>query len=106
MSILWTDSKHKVTSGTWINHSREIKRNNTNRGCNTPILDYCATNPNTKLRYHTSETIPRIHSDTSHLSELKARSISGYQFLLGYQNFKPNKEKDGNLHTVSNILKM
>ena len=37
-SILWTDSQPNVTSGTWINRSRSIKTNNTNRVCRTPIF--------------------------------------------------------------------
>ena len=47
------------------------------------LLDYCATNPNAKLRYTPSDMILKIHSDASYLSEPQARSRSGGHFYLG-----------------------
>ena len=52
------------------------------------FLEYCATHPNAKLRYHASDMILIIQSDVSYLSELKAYSISGGNFFMGYPHFK------------------
>jgi hypothetical protein len=48
-----------------------------------PLLDYCATHPDTTLRYHASGMILWIHSDASYLSASKARSRAGGHFFLG-----------------------
>ncbi|MGL5936068.1 MAG: reverse transcriptase domain-containing protein, partial [Cetobacterium sp.] len=40
----------------------------------TQLLDYAATHPNAKVRYHASDMILYVHSDASYLSEPKARS--------------------------------
>ena len=37
-------------------------------------LDYCSTNPDSKLIFHSRSMIFRIYSDASYLSELHARS--------------------------------
>jgi hypothetical protein len=37
------------------------------------LLNYCNTHPETKIRYHASNMILRIHSDASYLSEKEAR---------------------------------
>eukprot|EP00957_Ditylum_brightwellii_P029938 2266044-Ditylum_brightwellii.AAC.1 len=38
------------------------------------ILNYCATYPDTVLRYHKSDIVLHAHSDASYLSEPEARS--------------------------------
>ena len=46
------------------------------------LLNYCATYPNTTVRYHHSDMILKVHSDASYLSEAKARSrAAGYHYL-------------------------
>ena len=68
-----TGSRTNVTIVTWINCSREITRNNTNRRCKTKILNYCTTLPNSKLCYHASNII-----------------LGGFTHSI-----KPNKKCDG-----------
>jgi hypothetical protein len=41
------------------------------------FLDYAATYPNAIITYKASDMILAIHSDTSYLSEPKARSRAG-----------------------------
>ena len=41
------------------------------------LLDYCATHPDKKLRYHASGVALRTHSNASYLSELHAISRAG-----------------------------
>eukprot|EP00957_Ditylum_brightwellii_P196086 14940140-Ditylum_brightwellii.AAC.1 len=47
------------------------------------LLDYAATNPDTKIRFRRSDMILRIHSDASYLSEKKAQSRAAGYFYLG-----------------------
>jgi hypothetical protein len=48
----------------------------------TQLLNYCATHPNTTIRFHASDMILDAHSDASYLSEAKARSrVGGYHHL-------------------------
>ena len=39
----------------------------------TQLLDYCATYPNSTLRFVASDTVLRIHSDASYISVTKTR---------------------------------
>ena len=48
----------------------------------TQLLNYCATHPDAKVRFHASDMIFHVHSDASYLSAPKAWSrFAGYQFL-------------------------
>jgi hypothetical protein len=47
------------------------------------LLNYCNTRPETKIRYHASDTILHIHSDASYLSENEAKSRAGGFFYMG-----------------------
>ena len=49
----------------------------------TKLLNYCATNPNAAIQYKSSDMILRVHSDTSYLTEPKARSRAGGFFYMG-----------------------
>ena len=69
------------------------------------FLYYCATHPNEKLRYHTSNMVLIIHINASYLSEFKDRIRSRGHFLMGSQDFKNTREKNVAVHTVSNITK-
>jgi hypothetical protein len=51
------------TKATEITHSRCLQ-----------LLDYLASNPDAKIRFHASEMIMNIHSDASYLSEPNAQS--------------------------------
>ena len=43
----------------------------------TKLLNYCTTHPNAAIQYKGSDMILCVHSDTSHLTEPKARSRAG-----------------------------
>ena len=47
------------------------------------LLNYCATHPNAGIQYKPSDMILRLHSDTSYLTEPKARSRIGGHFYMG-----------------------
>ena len=46
------------------------------------LLDYAATHPYAKIRYHASQIQSWINSDASHINEPKARSLNGGFFYL------------------------
>ena len=45
-------------------------------------MDYCATNPDEKIRFHTSDLVLALHSDASHLSEPGFKSKTAGHFYL------------------------
>jgi hypothetical protein len=47
------------------------------------LLNYYATHPESKLRYHASNMILNIHRDPSYLSEREAKSRAGGLFYMG-----------------------
>ncbi len=51
----------------------------------TQMLDYLAHNVTAKVRFHVSDMIMSIHSNTSYLSEAKARSRTCGHFFMGWQ---------------------
>jgi hypothetical protein len=53
------------------------------------ILYYCSTHPKSSIRYFASDMQLKIHSDSSYLSEPKAKSRIGGYFYLGKK--KPKK---------------
>ena len=56
------------------------------------LLDYLATHPDHTLRYHASEMILHIDSDTAYLVEPKAKSrAGGYFYLSTKHNPKLNR---------------
>jgi hypothetical protein len=55
------------------------------------LLDYLATHPDAKIRFHASDLILHIHSDASYLSVPKERSRLGGLFYLGFNS--PNEDK-------------
>jgi hypothetical protein len=68
------------------------------------FLNYCATHPDAKLRYQSSDMILKVHSDASYLSESKARSRAAGHFYMG------NKENDddttnGSILATTSIMK-
>ena len=48
----------------------------------TWLLDYCAANPDAKIRYNASDMVLWISSDASYLSEPNAKSRAGGLFFL------------------------
>jgi hypothetical protein len=70
------------------------------------LLDYLATHPNAKVRYHKSDMILNIHSDASYLSETKARSrIAGHYFLGSTPSDNHPIALNGAIYTFCGILK-
>ena len=75
----------------------------------TKLLNYAASNPEAKIRFHASDMCLAIDSDASYLSESKARSREAGYFRL---TDHPDKVKDGEMPThngpiliVSGIMK-
>jgi hypothetical protein len=70
------------------------------------LLNYCATHPNMKTRYHASDMILNIHSDTGSLNEPETRSRAGGHFFMGSKPKKGEQQHNGPLITLSTILHM
>jgi hypothetical protein len=67
-------------------------------------LDYLASHPDAKIRFHASDMILHIHSDASYLSVSKARIHLGGLFYLGYN--PPNQNKlNGSILNVASVIK-
>ena len=70
------------------------------------MLDYCATHPNSKICFHTSDMVLNIHSDASYLNAPKARSRIGGHYFLGWIPHDNIPIKlNGAIHVISTILK-
>jgi Reverse transcriptase (RNA-dependent DNA polymerase) len=70
------------------------------------LLDYAATHPDAKVRFHASDMILHIHSDASYLSEPQARSrVGGYFFLGGKEEPADNPRPNGPVHVESRIMR-
>jgi hypothetical protein len=69
------------------------------------LLDYLATHPYATIRYHASDMILHIHSDTSYLSVSKSRSRLGGLFFFGD---KPPQEDtlNGSILNVASVIKI
>jgi hypothetical protein len=68
--------------------------------------DYLATQRDATIRYHASDMILNIHSDTSYLSFSKARSHLGGLFFLGNKPPKQDKLNGIILNIASDIKNM
>jgi hypothetical protein len=69
------------------------------------LLNYCNTNPETKMRYHASDMILHIHSDASYISENEAKSRAGGFFYMGNTTKNDKKLTNGAILIVSKVLK-
>jgi hypothetical protein len=70
------------------------------------LLNYYATHPEAKLRYHASDMILKnTHSDASYLSEREAKSRAGGFFYMGSNIDIKNKLTNGAILIISTILK-
>jgi hypothetical protein len=69
------------------------------------LINYCNTHPETKIRYHASDMILHIHSDTSYLSENEAKSRAGGFFYMGNTTKNDKKLTNGAILIVSKVLK-
>ena len=83
----------------------------TARAC-AQLLDYVATNPDARIRYHKSDMILHLHSNESYLSEWEAKYRAGGIHYLSYkrEDTKPSKQDEtlpplnGAIHIVCEIL--
>jgi hypothetical protein len=69
------------------------------------LLNYCNTQPETKIRYHASDMILHIHSDASYLSENEATIRVGGFFYMGSNNKTDKKLTNGAILIISKVLK-
>ena len=59
-------------------------------------MDYAATHPNVYIRYHASDMVLHVDSDTACLVAPKARSrISGYFYLSDHPSKTPHPKLNG-----------
>jgi hypothetical protein len=70
------------------------------------LIDYCASHPNSKLRYTTSDMILNIHSDAGYLNESKARSRSGGHSFFSSKPQKGKQQHNIAILTLSTILRI
>ena len=67
------------------------------------LLDYCATYPNAKIRYHASDMVLHVDTDAAYLVLPNARSRYAGNFYLGDHPpalpQKPNPKPNGPIHT-------
>ena len=75
----------------------------TKRACHQ-FLDYCATHPASTICYHASDMVLKLHSDSSYLNAVGARSRQGGHFFLGNKS-DPNILNGAILHLTA-IMKM
>jgi hypothetical protein len=68
------------------------------------LLDYLATHPDATIRYHASDMILHIHSDTSYLSVSNARSRLGGLFFLG-NKLTEQDTLNGSILNVASVIK-
>jgi hypothetical protein len=68
------------------------------------FLNYCASHPDAKLRYHRSDMILHCESDASYLTEPHARSRAGGYHYLGNHPSKPPRH-NGPVLTISKVIK-
>jgi hypothetical protein len=69
------------------------------------LLNYCNTHPETKIRYHASDMILHIHSDSCYLSENEAKSRAGGFFYMGNNNKNDKNLTNGAILIISKVLK-
>ena len=68
------------------------------------FLNYCATHPDTVLRYQKSDMILKIHSDASYLSEPKARSRAAGHFYMGNKG-STDDTANGSILATTQVMK-
>ena len=86
-----------------INQTKTTKR--TMDQC-IQLLDYLASNQDSKVRFHASDMVMNIHSDASYLSELGAQSRACGNFFMGWMpdNGEPI-QLNGAFYTSSAIMR-
>jgi hypothetical protein len=84
--------------------TEQTKATEKTQAATNQMLDYLATHPDAKIRYHASNMILHIHSDASYLSVSNARSRLGGLLFLG--NKSPEQETlNGAIINVAAVIK-
>jgi hypothetical protein len=63
--------------------TEQTKATEKTQAATNQMLDYLATHPDARIRYHSSDMVLHIHSDASYLSVSNAWSRLGGLFFLG-----------------------
>jgi hypothetical protein len=83
--------------------TEQTKATEKTQAATNQLLDYLATHPDAAIRYHASDMILHIHSDTSYLLVSNAGSRLGGLFFLG----KKSPEQDtlnGSILNVASVI--
>ena len=92
-----------LTALSELSSAQAIATNTTKCACHQ-FLDYCATHPASTICYQASDMILKLHSDSSDLNAVGARSRQGSHFFLGNKS-NPDILNSAILHLTA-ILKM
>ena len=92
-----------LTALSKLSSAQATATNATKHACHQ-FLDYCATHPTSTIRYHASDMVVKLHSDSSYLNAVGARSRQGGHFFLGNKS-DPDILNSAILHLAA-IMKM
>ena len=92
-----------LTALSELSSTQATATNATKRACHQ-FLDYCATHPASTICYHASDMVLKLHSDSSYLNAVGARSRQGGHFFLGNKS-DPDILNGAILHLAA-IMKM
>ena len=71
-----------LTALSKLSSAQATATNATKHACHQ-FLDYCATQPASTIRYHASDMVLKLHSNSSYLNAVGARSRQGSHCFLG-----------------------
>ena len=92
-----------LTALSKLSSAQATATDTTKRACHQ-FLDYCATHPASTIRYHASDIVLKLHSDSSYLIAVGAHSCQGSHFFLGNKS-DPDILNGAILHLAA-IMKM
>ena len=69
------------------------------------LLDYCATHPNTRVRFHASNMLLHVDSDAAYLVDSTAKSHMAGHFQLVHQHPSPTNFVNGAILVECKTLK-
>jgi hypothetical protein len=70
------------------------------------LLNYCASHPDSKIRYTASDVILNIHLNAGYLNESEAKNRAGGHFFMSSQPKHGEKQHNIALHTLLTLLHM